>query len=49
MAQLSLQLTPEPVADHPALDALQELQPDDLSPRQALDALYRLKDMVKDG
>ena len=49
MAQLSLQLTPEPVADHPALDALQELQPDDLSPRQALDALYRLKDMVRDG
>ncbi len=38
MAQLSLQLAPEPVADHPALDALQDLQPDELSPRQALDA-----------
>ncbi len=49
MAQLSLPLAPEPVADHPALDALQDMQPDELSPRQALDALYRLKEMIKDS
>ena len=28
---------------HPALDALDELKPDDLSPREALDKLYQLK------
>jgi len=47
MAQLSLQLTPEPTADHPALEALENLQPDNISPRQALDELYRLKKMMK--
>ena len=39
-SQLSL-FPPEP--EHPALHALAELDPDQLSPRQALDALYRLK------
>jgi DNA mismatch repair protein MutS len=29
-----------------ALDALQEIEPDNLSPREALDALYRLKRLV---
>jgi len=41
--------TPEPAA-HPAADdalgaALDGLDPDGLSPREALDALYRLKGM----
>ncbi|MGZ4958358.1 MAG: DNA mismatch repair protein MutS [Methylomonas sp.] len=32
---------------HPAVVLLEELDPDDLSPRQALDMLYRLKKMAK--
>jgi DNA mismatch repair protein MutS len=28
---------------HPALDALKEINPDELSPREALEALYRLR------
>jgi DNA mismatch repair protein MutS len=37
----------EPITDqHPVLDELQALDIDDLSPRQALDALYRLKDQM---
>jgi len=31
---------------HPAVEALERLDPDDLSPRQALDALYRLKKLL---
>jgi DNA mismatch repair protein MutS len=34
-------------APSPALDALRELVPDDLSPREALDALYRLKQLAQ--
>jgi DNA mismatch repair protein MutS len=36
---------PEPVEaePHPALDALRALEPDDLSPREALEKLYKLK------
>jgi len=34
---------PEP---HPALERLQSLQPDELSPRQALDILYELKTLL---
>ena len=36
---------PEPVEaePHPALDALRALEPDNLSPREALDKLYELK------
>ena len=36
---------PEPVEaePHPALDALRTLDPDSLSPREALDKLYELK------
>ncbi|NHO87009.1 DNA mismatch repair protein MutS [Pseudoteredinibacter isoporae] len=33
-------------SSHAAVDALSNLNPDDLSPRQALEALYRLKSMV---
>jgi len=42
-SQLSL-FPDEP--EHPALDALEALDPDNLSPRQALEALYRLKALV---
>ncbi|MCF6254704.1 MAG: DNA mismatch repair protein MutS [Gammaproteobacteria bacterium] len=34
-----------PAEDHPALDALKEINPDELTPREALDALYRLRDL----
>ena len=34
---------PEP---HPVMDALAELQPDDLSPKEALDKLYQLKRLL---
>jgi len=34
---------PEP---HPVMDALAELQPDELSPRDALDKLYQLKRLL---
>jgi len=44
-AQLGLGLEPEP---HPVLDALREINPDEISPRQALEFLYRLRDELKD-
>lgn len=34
---------------HPALEVLQDMDPDDMTPREALDALYRLSRLVKDG
>jgi len=34
---------PEPLAPSAMVEALAELEPDDLSPREALEALYRLK------
>jgi DNA mismatch repair protein MutS len=37
---------PEPGIMSPLLDALDEISPDNLSPKQALDALYRLKLLV---
>ncbi|MBL8525664.1 MAG: DNA mismatch repair protein MutS [Betaproteobacteria bacterium] len=37
-------ITPE-AAPHPALDALDDLRPDELSPREALEKLYQLKQM----
>ena len=33
---------------HPALDQLREIDPDTLTPREALDALYRLKALLPD-
>ncbi len=45
-AQAGLFDTVKPVtepAPHPALDALDDLKPDELSPREALDKLYQLK------
>jgi len=46
--QLDLFYTPhvEVIEAEPALDALRELNPDELSPREALDVLYRLKAMM---
>lgn len=41
--QLALFNTP---ADHPLLEALEGIEPADLSPRQALDILYKLKDIL---
>jgi DNA mismatch repair protein MutS len=38
--QLDLFTVPEP---HPIIELLEQTIPDDLSPRQALDLLYRLK------
>jgi DNA mismatch repair protein MutS len=34
-------------APHPALDALREVDPDGLSPREALEVLYRLKELAE--
>jgi DNA mismatch repair protein MutS len=34
-------------APHPAMEALEDLSPDELSPRQALEELYRLKGLCK--
>lgn len=31
---------------HPAVEALEELDPDDLTPRQALEALYSLRNLL---
>jgi DNA mismatch repair protein MutS len=46
--QLDLFYAPhvEVIEPEPALEALRELNPDELSPREALDALYRLKAMM---
>jgi DNA mismatch repair protein MutS len=38
---------PLPEPPHPALDALRDLRPDDLSPREALDTLYKLAKLAK--
>ena len=46
-------LAPRPVArsggPDPALEALDAVDPDELTPRAALDALYRLKALRRDG
>lgn len=34
---------------NPALDALEKLKPDDLSPREALEHLYRLQELLRKG
>jgi DNA mismatch repair protein MutS len=35
----------EEPASHAALDALEDMRPDEMSPKEALEALYRLKDL----
>ena len=32
--------------DHPAVESLKDINPDELSPREALDALYAMKKML---
>ncbi len=44
--QLNL-FEPTPAPPHPALEQLAELDPDELTPRQALDALYRLRRLLE--
>ena len=34
---------------HPALEVLEGIDPDDMTPREALDALYRLIRLIKDA
>ena len=48
--QIDLFNNPEPETEdsHPAILLLENLHPDDLSPKQALEALYALKDMMND-
>ncbi len=40
---------PPPAADHPLVDAFGGIDPDELSPRQALELLYKLKGLVQPG
>jgi DNA mismatch repair protein MutS len=42
--ELALELPPE--EDHPAIQALEQIDPDSLSPREALDKLYALKKLL---
>jgi DNA mismatch repair protein MutS len=42
-ADLFSEVTSAPPKRHPALDALESIEPDSLSPKDALDALYKLK------
>ena len=37
-----------PAAPSPVVEALRDIRPDDMSPRAALDLLYRLKDLAED-
>jgi DNA mismatch repair protein MutS len=46
LPQLDLFSTPAIAEPSPALEALRALDPDNLTPRQALEALYQLKDML---
>lgn len=45
--ELALEFPPEP-EEHAAMKALQEIDPDALTPREALDALYKLKSIASD-
>ena len=46
--QTELQLNVNPETTHPALTALEDINPDTLSPKQALELLYELKQMEDD-
>ena len=35
--------------DHPAVDKLKEIDPDNITPREALEILGKLKDTLKKG
>jgi DNA mismatch repair protein MutS len=43
-----MQPTPEPVNENNVLKLLRSIKPDDLSPKQALEVLYKLKDLQTD-
>jgi len=45
--ELALDFAPEPTT-HPAVEALKSIEPDAMTPKQALDALYKLKGMTRD-
>jgi DNA mismatch repair protein MutS len=45
-ADIPAEPVPEANAHHPALEALEGIKPDDLSPREALEELYRLKGLL---
>lgn len=46
-ADMFVEAEAEPAqVEHPVLDALETMDPDDLTPKQALEALYRLKGML---
>jgi DNA mismatch repair protein MutS len=47
--QGELPLAAEPEPPHPVLEQLRTLSPDDLTPRQALDRLYTLVRLARDG
>ncbi|PKO52311.1 MAG: DNA mismatch repair protein MutS [Betaproteobacteria bacterium HGW-Betaproteobacteria-20] len=50
VAQPDMFMASEPAADlpvHPVVSALDAIQVDDLTPKQALDLLYKLKDLLK--
>jgi DNA mismatch repair protein MutS len=42
------QCTPEKPEPHPVLDALDSIDPDSLTPKQALELIYRLKQVLRD-
>jgi len=45
--QLTLQLAvEEEIPEHPVIDELREVDPDSMTPRSALEVLYRLRDML---
>ena len=41
--QTEMQLIAEPVSVHPAIEKLEGINPDELTPKQALELLYELK------
>jgi DNA mismatch repair protein MutS len=45
----SVRAQPDPVSSaHPAMEKLEEIDPDSLTPREALDALYQLKRLLNE-
>lgn len=39
-------IEPEPLPLHPLVDAIDAIQPDDLTPKMALELLYKLKALI---
>ncbi len=36
----------EPLPSHPLIEALEAIQPDDLTPKMALELIYKMKSLV---